>query len=138
MDYAEISKSTFDLLYQSRASLNRSPLEIEVRILVELRVSQINGCAYCCSVYTEEARRVGVAQEKLDVLPAWRNTVDFTDEERMALEWAEAVTYLDCDLLDLKERLFELYSEREIVDLTACVGITNALTRVAISLREDH
>ena len=138
MDYAEISKTTFDLLFQSRSSLSASPLEENVRILVELRVSQITGCAYCCSMHAEEARRIGISQEKLDVLTAWRNTVEFTEEEQIALEWAEAVTYLDNDLLDLKERLYEFYSEREIVDLTACIGIMNALSRVAISLRDDH
>ena len=89
-------------------------------------------------MYTEEARRIGISQEKLDVLPAWRNTLDFTDEERISLEWAEAVTYLDSDLVELKGLLFEFYSEREVVDLTACIGIANALNRIAIGLREDR
>src|SRR5579872_556606 len=94
MNYAEISKDTIDFLYKSRASLSKSPLNPTIRILAELRVSQINGCAYCCHLHTEEARKLGVPQEKLDILPAWNNSTSFTDEERLILQWVESVTYL--------------------------------------------
>src|SRR5271154_5078031 len=105
MNYAEISKETIGFLYQSRASLGKSPLDAQIRILAELRVSQINGCAYCCSVHTEEARKLGLPQENLDILPAWRNSKSFTEEERTVLEWVESVTHLDTDLEKIKERL---------------------------------
>jgi len=136
MNYAEISKETIGFLYQSRASLGKSPLDAQIRILAELRVSQINGCAYCCSVHTEEARKLGFPQEKLDILPAWRNSKSFTEEERTVLEWVESVTHLDTDLEKIKERLSKIYSEKQIVDLTACIGIMNALNRIVISLRD--
>lgn len=71
MNYAEISKETINFLYQSRASLNKSPLNATIRVLAELRVSQINGCAYCCDLHTKEARKLGVQDEKLDNLPNW-------------------------------------------------------------------
>ena len=136
MNYAEISKETISFLYQSRASLNKSPLNAAIRILAELRVSQINGCAYCCRLHTDEARKLGMQQEKLDILPAWRNSLSFTDEERVVLQWVESVTYLDKDLEEIKERLGKIYSEREIVDLTVCIGIMNALNRIVIALRD--
>jgi AhpD family alkylhydroperoxidase len=136
MEYAKISKETFDLLYKSRASLNHSPLSGTIRILAELRVSQINGCAYCCRMHTEEARRMGISQEKLDILPAWRSSILFTEEEMAALQWVESVTYLDDRMDAAKERLCRIYSERQLVDLTATIGIMNALNRIALSLRD--
>jgi len=135
MNYAEISKETFDLLYKSRASLNNSPLKPVIRVLAELRVSQINGCAYCCSLHTSEARKLGIPQAKLDVLPGWHNSTEFSDEERAVLQWTESVTCLDGDSTEAREDLLNIYSERELVDLTACIGIMNALNRIAITLR---
>jgi AhpD family alkylhydroperoxidase len=135
MNYAEISKETINFLYQSRASLNKSPLNATIRVLAELRVSQINGCAYCCDLHTEEARKLGVQDEKLDKLPDWDTSDFFTAEEKVVLRWVESVTRLDKNLKELRERLGEIYSERQIVDLTACIGIMNALNRIVISLR---
>ncbi len=136
MNYAEISKETINFLYQSRESLNKSPLNAAIRILAELRVSQINGCAYCCRLHTNEARKLGISQEKLDLLPAWHNSTLFTSEEKIVLQWVEATTHLDQDLSQVKQKLSQIYSERQIVDLTACIGIMNALNRIVISLRD--
>jgi AhpD family alkylhydroperoxidase len=136
MDYAKISKETFDLLYKARASLNHSPLSASIRVLAELRVSQINGCAYCCRLHSEEARRLGIAQEKLDALPAWRTSTSFTEEENLVLQWVESVTHLDDHLDAVKEQLLKMYSERQLVDLSATISIMNALNRIAVSLRD--
>jgi AhpD family alkylhydroperoxidase len=136
MNYAEISKETFDLLYKSRASLSHSPLNPTIRILAELRVSQINGCAYCCRLHTDEALKIGVQQEKLDNLLAWQNSTSFTEGEKAALQWVESVTSLDKDLGKVRAHFLSFYSERECVDLTACIGIMNALNRIVISLRD--
>lgn len=135
MDYAEISKETIGFLYKSRESLTNSPISTAMRVLAELRVSQINGCAYCCRLHTDEARKLGIQQEKLDILAAWHNSSSFTAEERAVLQWTESVTHLEKDLEKAKEHLLTIYSERQIVDLTACIGIMNALNRIVISLR---
>lgn len=136
MNFAEISKETIGFLFQSRKSLNKSPLPENIRVLVELRVSQINGCAYCCSLHAIEARNVGIETEKLDTLPAWELSTAFTTEEKLVLEWVEALTRLDQDYEDIREQLSEVYSEREIVDLTACVAIMCAINRITISLHD--
>jgi AhpD family alkylhydroperoxidase len=136
MNYAVISKETFDLLYKSRASLSNSPLDPAIRTLAELRVSQINECAYCCRLHTEEAQKIGVNQGKLDSLFAWQNSVSFSEKEKAALQWVESVTLLDKNLGQARKHLLTLYSERECVDLTACIGIMNALNRIVISLRD--
>lgn len=136
MDYLGISKATIGALYKSYHSLNDSPLSPVIRKLVELRASQINGCAYCCELHTKEARQANVSQEKLDVLPAWEDATIFSDKERAALKWCELVTHSQASCNEAKKLLEGHLSEREIVDLTACVAIMNALNRMAMTLRE--
>lgn len=135
MDYIEISKETISYLHRSYASLKNSPLNQALRTLVELRVSQLNGCAYCCEIHLKESRNLGISQEKLDLLPIWHEAKCFTDEERAALEWCESVTHLKNYSKGSKERLDVYFSEREIVDLTACISIMSALNRLAITLK---
>lgn len=134
MNYAELSKETISFLEQCSTSLNDSPLNQLVRVLVELRVSQMNGCAYCCGLHSEEARKLNIAQGKLDTLPAWYMSQFFTSEERAALQWCESVTRLDNDLEKTREQLFLYYTEKQIVDLTCCIAIMNAWNRIAVSL----
>lgn len=136
MDYATISKETVGHLYQSHASLATSPLAIELRALVELRVSQINRCRYCCSVHTAEAKKAGISVEKLEALSDWQQSDLFTDKEQAALQWATDVTGLSADMPQQREQLAKHFSEREIVDLTVCISLMNALNRIAIHLRE--
>lgn len=137
MNYAAISKETMNLLYQSRASLNKSPLNAVIRTLAELRVSQINKCTYCCHIHTEEAKKLGVQQEKIDDLSTWRDSPSFTEEEKLSLKWAESVTYLNPDIEEHKKELKTIYSDRQIADLTICIGIMNALNRIVISLKDQ-
>lgn len=134
MDYAEISKETIGFIHKAYGSLKDSPLNATIRVIVELRVSQLNGCAYCCNIHSKEARSLGIEQTKLDLLPAWHNSDAFTEQERAALYWAEAVTVLDPSLTDFEEDLLHYFGEREVVDLTATVAIMNALNRLSISL----
>ncbi len=136
MNYAEISKETISYLYQSHASLKNSPLSPTIRILVELRTSQINGCAYCCRLHSEEARKLNVPQEKLDILAAWHTSKEFSDEEKAALQWCESLTRMERNLDEMKQPLLRYFSERQIVDLTACISLMNALNRIAIALRD--
>ena len=136
MNYAEISKETISYLYKSHASLKNSPLDPVIRALVELRTSQINGCAYCCKIHSEEARSLNIPQNKLDVLPAWHGTNLFTEKEIAALQFCEDLTYQYKKSVKSKELLTKYFSEREIVDLAACIALMNALNRIATSLKD--
>lgn len=137
MNYSEISKETVSYLYKSHASLHHSMLEASIRILMELRVSQINGCAYCCGVHMAEARKANIAQEKLDALPAWSTANIFTPKEIAALKWCEDLTCLDPKTKRIsREELAVYFSEKELVDLTLCISLMNALNRLAISLKD--
>ncbi|SDT91714.1 alkylhydroperoxidase AhpD family core domain-containing protein [Verrucomicrobium sp. GAS474] len=109
----------------------------KLRALVELRVSQINGCAYCINLHAEEARAAGEAQQRLDVLSIWNETTFFSDSERAALAWAEEVTLLGENAAsdELYEEMLEHFSEKELVDLTLVIVAMNAWNRLSITFR---
>lgn len=135
MDYAEISKETVSLLYQSYQSLKKSPLPASLRILLELFVSQMNGCSYCIKMHTDEAVKEGVEQEKIEDLLKWKESKSYSDQEKAAFKWAEEVNHLK-QTQDTKQKLLTFFSQREVVDITLCISLMNALNRLAISLKE--
>ena len=73
MNYQAISKDTVGYIYSAYRSLSNSPLDQQIRALVELRASQINGCSYCCKVHTHDALKAGVQQDQLDSLSEWKD-----------------------------------------------------------------
>jgi len=135
MNYGEISKSTISYLYQSRDSLEQSPLDKNLRILIELRVSQINGCAFCCEMHVKEARREGISEDKLATLVAWKNSKYFSDLEKSALLWCDDVTSSNATNSENIAHLSRHFSEREIVDITICAALMGALNRISIGLK---
>ncbi|OTA20894.1 alkylhydroperoxidase [Xenorhabdus beddingii] len=141
MDYAKISPLVINPLYQSYAEIHASKLDQALILLVETRVSQINGCAYCCHLHAEQIRKNhGIEQVKLDKLPAWFNSSIYSTKEKLALEWCEALTTdLKQSTLDnIKERLDAIFTEKEIVDLTAAISLMNAFNRMAVSLGDRN
>jgi AhpD family alkylhydroperoxidase len=105
--------------------------------LVEIRASQINGCAYCIDMHTKEARAAGETEQRIYALNAWRETPFFTDRERAALEWTETVTLVaDTNVPDdAFERVQKQFSEEEIVALTFAVIVINSWNRLSVSFR---
>jgi len=109
-------------------------LEASLIHLVKLRISQINGCAFCQHMHANEARKDGELQERLDVLAAWSEVPAFSARERAALAWAEAITLLDHGEA-LEKTFAELtvhYSEVEIVNLMSAIVTINAWNRIAV------
>ena len=131
--YAEINKRALDLLLSTKKHVGS--IDPSLKALVEIRVSQINGCAYCVDLHSNEARALGVPLQKLDCLVVWKESGLFTEAEMAALDLAENVTYIsDATDMDLKlEGLLKLFSENEAVDLTFIIAVMNALNRLAIS-----
>jgi AhpD family alkylhydroperoxidase len=125
-----------------RALFNLST-EVEGRIerpllqLVEIRASQINGCAYCIDMHTKDARLAGETEQRIYALNAWRETPFFTDRERAALEWTEAVTRVaDTHVPDeIYDRVAAQFNEADLVALTFAVIVINSWNRLSISLR---
>lgn len=134
MDYKKISERTVGHLYSAHQAIRSSELSNEIIALVELYVSQVNGCAYCCSFHANELRNMGISQNLIDRIPGFKHSNQFSKEQFLALEWAEAVTLLSGDLDYLKEKLQQHFSETQIVELTASISLMNALNRLRISL----
>ena len=105
--------------------------------LVEIRASQINGCAYCIDMHTKEARAAGETEQRIYALNAWQETPFFTERERAALEWTEAVTRVaDTHVPDeVFERVSRHFNEEELVALTFAVVVINSWNRLSISFR---
>ncbi|MGB2621239.1 MAG: carboxymuconolactone decarboxylase family protein [Candidatus Acidiferrum sp.] len=105
--------------------------------LLKMRASQINGCAYCIDMHSKDARALGETEQRLYALDAWRETPFYTDRERAALAWIEAVTLVSQTHVpdSVYEDVRKYFSEKEIVDLTFVAATINAWNRLAISLR---
>jgi AhpD family alkylhydroperoxidase len=105
--------------------------------LVKIRASQLNGCAYCIDMHTKDARLAGETEQRLYALSAWRETPFFTNRERAALEYTEAVTRVGDTHVpdDVYARVAALFDEDEMVALTFAVVVINAWNRLAISFR---
>lgn len=103
--------------------------------LVQLRASQINQCAFCVKMHTREARQDGETNDRLDRVVVWEHVRDFSERERAALAWTEALTVLDrrTDYAALRARLREHFSDREIGALTAAVAMINLWNRIQVS-----
>ena len=136
MDYKAISKDTIGFLYQSHASIRKSGLDNKLVALAELRVSQLNGCAYCCSFHNNELREMGLTQQVLDKLPGWKHSKAFDQQQQLVLQWAEAITLMQDNLHALREQLEQQFTPKEVVELTASISLMNALNRLRITLGE--
>jgi uncharacterized peroxidase-related enzyme len=115
--------------------LRESGLDHNLLELMSMRASQINGCAYCLALHAKLLREVGEREDRLAVLDAWRETDWFSDRERAALAWVEAVTTLEHR--EVPEDVFAQaraeFTEKELVDLTWAVIATNAANRLSIA-----
>jgi AhpD family alkylhydroperoxidase len=136
LDYPKLAPEAARAMYSLAASLKGSGLEPSLVELVKIRASQINGCAFCIDMHTKDARAAGETEQRIYALNAWRETPFFTDRERAALAWAEAVTQIGGGVSDdLFEETRRQFSEKELVDLTWSVAAINAWNRIAISFR---
>jgi AhpD family alkylhydroperoxidase len=121
LNYLEINAKATNGL--AAASKHITSIDSKLRAMVEVRVSQINGCVYCVDLHANQARDAGETQQRLDCLAVWRECPFFEDSERSALAWAEAVTLLPETTApdDLYDGLKAHFSERQIVDLTLII-----------------
>jgi len=117
-----------------------SGLEKSLIELVKTRASQINGCAFCIHMHTKDARALGETEERIYMLNAWRESPLYTERERAALAWTEAVTLVSQTHVpdDVYAQLQGSFSEPDIVKLTMLVATINAWNRIAISFKFVH
>lgn len=118
--------------YLAKTSLDKNLLE-----LVNYRVSQINGCAYCLDMHSKDLRVAGETEQRLYLLSAWREVPLYSDRERAALAWAEAVTKLTNQEVpdEVYEQASAEFSEEELMELTIAVTAINTYNRLNVSFR---
>lgn len=136
MDYNAASPDGAKALGVVHAYIYRSGLPSRLVNLVMLRVSHINGCAYCIDMHSRDLLKSGLSVEHLVLVPAWREAGSMFDEqEKAALAWAEAVTRLgDRGVSDEAfEAAAAVFDEKQLADLTIAIGLMNAYNRLAIS-----
>ena len=117
--------------------MSKSALEQSLLDLVSFRVLQINGCAYCLDMHSKDLRAHGETEQRLYMLDAWREAPLYTDRERAALAWAEAVTKLENNNVPdaVYEQAMTEFSEEELVDLTMAVNGINCWNRLNVAFR---
>lgn len=115
-------------------------LDHKLIVLVQTRVSQINGCAYCLHMHTEEARKLGESDTRLHLLDAWYESELYSARERAALAWAEALTNIAATHApdDVYAAARRQFSEKELADLSIVIAMINAWNRLAIGSRTVH
>jgi AhpD family alkylhydroperoxidase len=134
VDYKLVSKDVIGHLYKAHHAIRVAEIDETLVALAELRVAQLVGCAYCCAYHAGELRQMGMDQSVIDKIPGWRHSSAFDPKQLLVLEWTEALTVPSGDLEVLRERLAEVFAEKELVDLTASISLMNALTRLRIAL----
>ena len=118
----------------------QSGLENSLMALVEIRASQVNGCACCLHMHTADARKQGETEERLYLLDAWRESPLYDERERAALAWTEALTLIaETHAPDaVYEKVRQQFSEEEVVKLSLLIATINAWNRIAIGFRSVH
>ena len=129
--------SVFQAMLALENHTRKSGLETSLLELVRMRSSQINGCAYCLDMHSKDARAAGETEQRLYCLPAWRETPFYSERERAALAWTEAVTLVSEE--HVPDEVFELarkqFSEEELAELTLAIISINGWNRFSIAFR---
>jgi AhpD family alkylhydroperoxidase len=133
----KVAPDTIKALLALEQQVQASGLEPLLIELVKTRASQINGCAFCINMHTEDARKQGETEQRLYLLNAWREAPFYTDRERAALAWTEAVTLISQTHApdDVYDELRAHFSEADAVNLTMLIAAINAWNRIAIGFR---
>lgn len=131
----EKGQAAMKAMYGLGIYLAKSPVEQSLLNLIYFRVSQINGCAYCLDMHSKDLRAKGESEQRLYLLDAWREAPFYTDRERAALAWAEAVTKIPGGQIpdEIYQAAIAQFSEEELIDLTMAVITINGYNRINIS-----
>jgi AhpD family alkylhydroperoxidase len=137
IDYNKVSPDALKAMLGLERYVRSSGLEESIVHLVKMRASQINGCAYCLDMHSKDALAEGESDQRLIVLPGWREAPFYTDREKAALAWTEALTLISETHApdEVWEEVRSQFSEKEIVDLTLAIVTINGWNRIAIGFR---
>ena len=138
LNAAALAPQGFKAMLGLEGYLRTCGLDHRLLHLIKLRASQINGCAYCIDMHSKDARAAGETEQRLYLLDAWREAPFYTDRERAAFAWTEAVTKVteghvpDAVFKEVREQ----FNDKELADLTMAIAAINAWNRMAISFRD--
>lgn len=137
LSYSKVAPDAIKGMLELEKFVHGTGLEHSLYELVKTRASQMNGCAYCLDMHTKDARKEGETEQRLYALSAWRETPFYSERERAALAWTEALTLISQN--DVPDSLYvatrEYFSEKEIVTLTMAIVAINGWNRLAIAFR---
>jgi AhpD family alkylhydroperoxidase len=140
LNYAKASPEGFKAMRQLQAHVDDCGLEHPLLELVKMRASQINGCAYCLDMHSKDARAAGETEQRLYLLDAWRESPFYSDRERAALAWTEALTRISKtkNVPDaLYDEVRQQFSDKELTDLSLAIIAINGWNRLAIPFRSE-
>ncbi len=138
LDYLTVAPDSTKGLAELIRYVRRGTLPPLIVELVKVRISQINGCAYCLGIHVPRARRFGATRDQLDTLAAWQDSTVFSPQERAALAWAESVTLVAPNFVPDRdwEALSAQFTERERIELTIAIVEINAWNRLNVAFRK--
>lgn len=139
LDYNKVDPTALKGMLALEGYVKNSGLEFSLYELVKLRASQINGCAYCIDMHSKDARKGGETEQRLYLLSAWKETSFFSERERAALAWTEALTLISENEIsdELYEKVRAQFTEKEHVALTMAIVAINGWNRLAIGFGNE-
>ena len=139
-DYYKADPASLQAMLALEKHVTTNALDHNFRELIKLRASQINGCVYCVDMHSKDLLKHGETQQRLNVVCVWRESPVFTDKERAAFAWTEAVTLVSESRVadDVYEEFAKHFTEQERVQITLLIGTINIWNRLAVSFRAVH
>ncbi len=139
IEYGKVAPGAYRAMAGLEKYVHECGLEAPLLELVKMRASQINGCAFCLDMHSKDARAAGETEQRLYLLNAWREAPFYSDRERAALAWTEALTLVSENHVpdDVYEEARQYFSEQELVNLSLAVVAINGWNRLAISFRSE-
>lgn len=137
INYVKVAPGAYEAMLGLEKYLHQCGLEEPLIHLLKLRASQINGCAYCLDMHWKDLRAIGETEQRLYGLDAWEESPYYTERERAALAWTEAVTRVSESHVpdEVYEKARKQFNEKELADLTMAVATINAWNRLAVAAR---
>ena len=139
INWSKISPEGYNAMMGLENFVEQSKLEPKLKELIKIRASQINGCAYCLDMHTKDAQAIGESEQRIHLLPAWREAPFYSPRERAALTWCESLTLLPQTGApdDVYAELEHLFKPEEIVELTLAIVTINSWNRLSVGFRSD-
>jgi AhpD family alkylhydroperoxidase len=136
VDYYNVAPEALNIMMEMEKYTKTTGIDRNLRELIKIRASQINGCAYCLNMHTADARKMGETEQRLYCISAWRECTFYTDAEKVALELTEHVTLIPTKRVpdELYSRVRQHYDERQYVDLVFIINQINNWNRISISM----